>query len=54
LTPTDRLLAIPDLLASGAELMRHPPNAEDAQGVREAQDTKWQRVQKALFNRQGV
>jgi hypothetical protein len=53
LSPTDRLLAILDLIASGAELMRHSPNAEADQILREAEEAEWQRVQKELFKRHG-
>jgi hypothetical protein len=53
LSPTDRLLAILDLVASGAELMRHSPNAEAAQALRQADEAEWQRVQKELFKRHG-
>jgi hypothetical protein len=53
LSPTDRLLAILDLIAPGAELMRHSPNAEAAHVLRQADEAEWQRVQKELFKRHG-
>jgi hypothetical protein len=53
LSPTERLLAILDLIASGVALMAQSPNAEAAQRLREAQEAEWQRVQKELFARHG-
>ena len=53
LSPTERLLAILDLIASGVTLMAQSPNAEAARHLREAQEAEWQRVQKELFARHG-
>ena len=51
LSPTERLLPILDLIASGATMLEHSPNARARQGLRDAQEAEWQRIQKELFAR---
>ncbi len=51
LSPTERLRAILDLIASGLSLMEHSPRREAAQRLRDAQEAEWQRLQKELFAR---
>jgi hypothetical protein len=51
LSPTERLLAILDLIASGVTMMEHAPNADARRRLRDAQEAEWQRIQKELFAR---
>jgi hypothetical protein len=51
LSPTDRFLAILDLIASGVTILEQSPNAKAHQRLREAQEAEWQRIQKELFAR---
>jgi len=51
LGPTDRLLAIIDLIASGVALLEHSPHRDAGARLREAQEAEWQRAQKELFAR---
>jgi hypothetical protein len=53
LAPTDRLLAILDLIASGVALLRHAPDAKVSQSLRHTQEAEWQRFQRELFARHG-
>jgi hypothetical protein len=53
LSPTDRLLAILDLIASGVALMNESPHPEVGQRLRQDQEAEWQRAQKELFKRHG-
>ena len=53
LTPTDRFLAIIDLIASGTTLMAHSPHLQGSQRLREVDEAQWQRAQKELFARHG-
>ena len=49
LSPTDRFLAILELIGFGEELMAHSPNREAALRLQLAEETEWQRIQKELF-----
>jgi hypothetical protein len=51
LSPTDRLLALLDLIASGAALLERSPHRAMSARLREAQEAEWQRAQKELFAR---
>ena len=51
LSPSARLLAILDLIASGAALLESSPHAESSRRLRDAQEAEWQRLQKELFAR---
>ena len=51
LSPTDRLLAILDLIASGAAMLEHSPRREESLCQHQAQEDEWQRIQKELFAR---
>ncbi len=51
LSPTDRLLAIIDLIASGVALLAHSPHRDAGARLREAQEAEWQRAQKEFFAR---
>lgn len=51
LSPTERLMVILDLIASGVALMKHSPQREAARRLRDAQEAEWQRIQKELFAR---
>jgi hypothetical protein len=53
LTPTDRLLAILDLIASGVVMLRQSPDPQVSQRLRDAQEAEWQRLQRELFTRHG-
>jgi hypothetical protein len=49
LTPTERFLAIVDLIASGAALLEHSPHREAGQRLRQAQEAEWRRIHKEVF-----
>jgi hypothetical protein len=51
LPPTDRLLAILDLIASGMTLLAQSPQRETGWQLRQAQEDEWQNIQKELFAR---
>lgn len=51
LTPTERLSAIFDLIAFGAELMERSPRREIAQQLRAIQEAEWRKAMKELFKR---
>jgi hypothetical protein len=53
LTPTERFLAIIDLIASGMTLLEHAPHPEARQRLQEAHEAAWQRAHKELFARHG-
>ncbi len=53
LSPTDRLLAIIDLIASGVAMMNESPHPEVGERLRLEQEVEWQRAQKELFKRHG-
>jgi hypothetical protein len=51
LSPTDRLLAIIDLIASGVALLEHSPHRDASARLREVEEAEWQRAQEELFAR---
>jgi hypothetical protein len=51
LSPTDRLFALLDLIASGAALLEHAPHRAESARLHEAQEAQWQQAQKELFAR---
>jgi hypothetical protein len=51
LSPTERLLAILDLIASGTALLNQSPHREASLRLQRAHEAEWQRVQKELFAR---
>jgi hypothetical protein len=51
LSPTERLLALLDLIASGAALLEHSPHRAESARLHEAQEAQWQAIQKELFAR---
>jgi len=53
LTPTDRLLALADLIASGITFLQRSPHRDAGSRLQEAQVVEWRRVQKELFARHG-
>lgn len=53
LSPTERFLAIVDLIASGATLLAASPRRDAAARLRQAQEEEWRRIQKELFARHG-
>jgi len=53
LTPTERLLALADLIASGMALLKQSPHREAGLRLHEAQEAEWRRIQKELFARHG-
>ena len=53
LSPTDRLLAILDLIASGVALLRQSPDSKARESLRQAEEAEWQRLQGELFKRHG-
>jgi hypothetical protein len=53
LSPTDRLLTLLDLIASGMAILEHSPQREAAEALREAREAEWRRIQKELFARHG-
>jgi hypothetical protein len=50
-SPTDRLLALVDLIACGMTLLKESPQRDVALRLRRAQEAEWQRIQKELFAR---
>jgi hypothetical protein len=53
LTPSERLTAILDLMASGLALIAGSPNREAARHLQVAQEEEWRRIQKELFRQHG-
>lgn len=53
LAPTDRLLALADLIASGTALLRQSPHREEGSRLRQAEEEEWRRIQKELFAHHG-
>lgn len=53
LSPTDRLLVLLDLIASGVTIMNQSPHREASLRLRQAQEEEWQRIQRELFARHG-
>jgi len=53
LAPTDRLVALADLIASGTTLLNQSPNREEGSRLRQAEEAEWRRIQKELFARHG-
>jgi hypothetical protein len=51
LAPTDRLLTLLDLIASGTTLMSQSPHRDAGRRLQQAHEAEWQRVQKELFAR---
>jgi hypothetical protein len=51
LAPTDRLLALMDLIASGTTLLKQSPHRDAGSRLQQAQEADWQRIQKELFAR---
>lgn len=49
LSPTERLLALLDLISSGAALLEHSPHRDVSARLRDAQEAEWQKIQKELF-----
>jgi hypothetical protein len=54
LTPTERFLAIVDLMASAEMLLAASPKREWALKHWEAQEQQWQQVHRQLFARHGL
>lgn len=52
-SPTERFLAIVDLIASGESIMAHSPRRQEAIRLRQIQEDEWQRAHKELFARYG-
>jgi hypothetical protein len=53
LPPTERFLALVDLIASGATLLAASPRRDAAARLRQDQEEEWRRIQKELFTRHG-
>lgn len=53
LSPTDRLLALADLLASGMTLLKQSPHRDAGSRLQQAQEAEWRRFQKELFAHHG-
>lgn len=49
LTPTERFLAIVDLMASGLTLMAQSPHQQQAREMRARQEAEWQQRMKEFF-----
>jgi hypothetical protein len=49
LNPTERFLAIVDLVTSGTALLEQSPQREAGWRLRQAQEFEWRRIQKELF-----
>jgi hypothetical protein len=53
LSPSERFLALLDLIAAGEALMRQSPHREAARQLQAAQEAEWRRIQRELFTRHG-
>ncbi|HEV3204205.1 MAG TPA: hypothetical protein VGY77_07475 [Gemmataceae bacterium] len=53
LPPTDRLLVIIDLIASGMTILAQSPQGNSGLSLQQAQEAEWQRIQRELFARHG-
>jgi hypothetical protein len=53
LTPSERFLAIMDLIGSGEALLEKSPHREAGLRLRQAQEAEWRAMQKELFARHG-
>jgi hypothetical protein len=51
LSPSDRLLVLLDLIASGAVLLEQSPHREASRRLQDAYEAEWQKAQKELFAR---
>jgi hypothetical protein len=51
LSPTERLLVILDLIASGTALLKQSPHREAMLRLQEADEAEWRRIHKELFAR---
>ncbi len=51
LSPSERMLAIFDLMASGLALLSQSPQREAAQRLRDEQEQEWKRIRRELFKR---
>jgi hypothetical protein len=51
LSPSDRLLAILDLIASGLALLEHSPHREAGLRLKQAQKAEWRKAQKEFLTR---
>jgi len=53
LAPTDRLLLLIDLIASGTTLLKQSSKRDAGTRLQQAQEAEWRRVQRELFARHG-
>jgi hypothetical protein len=53
LAPTDRLLALADLIASATTLLKESPRRDIGSRLQQVQEAEWRRIQKELFARHG-
>jgi hypothetical protein len=51
LSPTERLMVILDLIASGAALLEYSPHHDARLRLRREYEAQWQKAQKELFRR---
>lgn len=54
LSPTERILAILDLAASGARMMRDSPCRDAANRLRAEHEEQWRLAYRELFTRHGL
>jgi hypothetical protein len=54
LSPTERMLAILDLVASGERMMRDSPCRDAANRLRAEHEEQWRRAYRELFTRHGL
>jgi hypothetical protein len=52
-TPSERFLAILDLVASGERLLQGSPRREQAQALRAADELEWRTAHRKLFSKHG-
>lgn len=53
LAPTDRLLALANLIAFGTTFLEQSPHRDAGSRLQQAEEAEWRRVQKELFARHG-
>lgn len=54
LSPSDRVLAILELISLGASMMKESPHKEAIARLQETHEEAWQQAQKELFARHGI
>ena len=54
LRPSDRWLAILDLIASGEQFLANSPRRKEAEELRRLEELRWREAHRELFRKHGV